>query len=94
LREYGINPLVSDPFANKTETQKEYGIALVDFDEIKNIDCLIIAVAHDEYKKLQGEKLRSLFNENKGSTSNILIDVKGIFVEKDMSKLGISCWRL
>jgi UDP-N-acetyl-D-galactosamine dehydrogenase len=50
LREFGLDPVVTDPLADKNELAAEYGIDLVDISEIKNVDCLVIVVAHDSYK--------------------------------------------
>jgi len=50
LREFGLDPVVTDPLADKNELAAEYGIDLVDISEIKNVDYLVIVVAHDSYK--------------------------------------------
>ena len=51
LREYGISPKVCDPVADKHETLTEYGISLQSCTEIKDMDVVILAVAHEEFKK-------------------------------------------
>src|SRR5690554_2458082 len=77
LNEYDIYPIVSDPLAEKSEVMDEYNIGLIDFSEINNVDCLIFAVAHDQYKKLSFEQVDELFT--KDGTDKVLIDVKSIF---------------
>ncbi len=93
LREYGIDPLVSDPLADTKETQEEYKITLTSLDEIKNMDALVITVAHEQYCSLTPEKIRSLYPAEE-SRSRVLLDVKGIFDRKTYEALGYHYWSL
>ncbi len=89
LDEYGINPLVYDPIANKDEVEKMYSIEMVPFDALCNLNCLIIAVAHKEFQHLSNDEILRMFNiKDKG----ILIDVKGI--KKDSLMENIIYWSL
>lgn len=93
LREYGLEPVISDPIADLRETREEYGIDLVPLAELKDMDALIIAVAHKEYTELTPEKLGSFFRP--GPCKNrILFDLKGIFDKKTYEELGYRYWRL
>jgi UDP-N-acetyl-D-galactosamine dehydrogenase len=65
---------------------------LIDFSEINNVDCLIFAVAHDQYKKLSFEQVDELFT--KDGTDKVLIDVKSIFDRKIFNIPGFKYWRL
>ena len=49
LGEYGIMPLIHDPYANGDEAMHEYGLQLCNMDELKTLDALILAVDHKEY---------------------------------------------
>jgi len=93
LREYGINPTVVDPIADAIEAKHLYGIDLYDIKEVKDVDCLIIAVAHDIFKKLSLKEIDGLYgkfpNEEK-----ILIDVKSILDRNEIEEVGYSYWRL
>lgn len=91
LNEYGIDVLVSDPIADEYEVMKEYGIELVNFSDINNIDAVIIAVAHKEYFELNLKKLKELYNSK---TKSVLIDVKGIFDRKEAELSDYLYWRL
>lgn len=93
LNEYGIKPLVVDPKADKNDTKREYGIDLVELDDIKNADCLVFAVAHDEFKNLSLEQIDGLFG-NFDDNEKIIIDVKSIFDKYEIEKRGYSYWRL
>lgn len=93
LREYGINPIVVDPQADPFEASREYSINLAKIEDVHNVDCIILAVAHDIFKQMSFNELDSLFGdfENK---NKVLIDVKSIFQEEDIEKIGYSYWRL
>ena len=92
LREYGIDPVVTDCRADKEETRREYGIDLVDLEEVKNCDCVIIAVAHNEYKELGLAGISKLFACDE--RPKILLDVKGIIPKEELEESGLVWWRL
>lgn len=50
LREYGIEPQVVDPWADKELVKQEYGVELKEWSEIQNADCVIHAVAPGEFR--------------------------------------------
>ena len=93
LREYGIAPKVCDPWADKKEAEKEYGIQLIEISEVKEVDCIIIAVSHREFKSLKIEELNKFYRVSPNS-EKILIDVKGIYKIQDIKAAGFSYWRL
>ncbi|KMM36747.1 nucleotide sugar dehydrogenase [Guptibacillus hwajinpoensis] len=93
LREYGIEPIIVDPWASKEHAQHEYGVELRDMTDIKDADCLVFAVTHQEFKELKWSEIEGMYalenNENK-----ILVDVKGMFDKKQPEESGYSYWRL
>lgn len=93
LREYGISPIVCDPVADAPDTKKFYGVDLVDISEFKDLDCLIIAVMHKEFKELSNEDIQKMFRD-KDNSKNIIIDVKGARKKAEMIALGFKYWRL
>ena len=57
LKEYGINTVIHDPQADKKEVSDVYGIELKETEDIKDVDAVILAVPHEEYKnKFRGYK--------------------------------------
>ena len=93
LAEFEISPLIVDPWANESDARKEYGVSLTDIKDIKDADCIVIAVAHDEFKKMSIKEIDSLFVP--GDNSNkVLIDVKSILNKKEIDSLGYRYWRL
>ena len=93
LREYGIEPIVVDPEADDVEAKHEYGIDLVDVKDVKNADCIVLAVAHDCFKQMGLDKIDSFYGNLKDN-EKILIDVKSIFNKNEIQKKGYSYWRL
>lgn len=94
LKEYGIEPIIYDPLADKNDAKEEYGIELVDMKDIKDVDCLVFAVAHDEFKQMSLEKIDTLFGNFDNNNEKIIIDVKSIFDKKAIEERGYSYWRL
>ncbi len=93
LSEYGIEPEVVDPWADERDALFEYGVRLSGLQDIKDADCVIVAVAHEDFKKLGLDGIKSLYR--KGTDSDkVLIDVKGIYRIKDLKDSGLRWWRL
>jgi UDP-N-acetyl-D-galactosamine dehydrogenase len=90
LREYGVQVLVHDPIAEPEEAVAEYGIHLQEWNELKNVDGLVIAVAHRTYTEmgLQG-LLKPLRNQQDG----VVIDVKSLLDQEKLPKT-LKYWRL
>ena len=93
LKEYGINPFVTDPLAQKDEVLREYGIELTSLNDLKNMDCIIVSVAHESFKKLSIEDINRFFRNSENSCK-VLIDVKGIFERDKLIEKGFTWWRL
>ena len=91
LKEYGINVLVTDPLADKEEAKKEYDVNLVELDNIKEVDAVIIAVSHKEYQNLSLDKIKSLYKNT--HNKKVLIDVKAI-INKEEAQADFDIWRL
>ena len=93
LGEFDIKPLVVDPWASERDAMKEYGVTLTKLEELKDVDCIILAVAHNEFKELSLSKLKSLFKES-NDNEKVLIDVKGLYSVKELKESGMKYWRL
>lgn len=90
LREYSIEPLVSDPVADSNEAEKLYGIKFTDISDIKNMDGVILAVAHEEFSKFTLKDMDSFY----GRENKVLLDVKGVLSRKIYEEAGYCYWRL
>lgn len=93
LNRYGIIPEVTDPWASESDAMKEYGVVLTKFDNVKDADCIIVAVAHDEFKNLGVKGIERLF-KNVSIDKRVLIDVKGLFDVEELESTGMQWWRL
>lgn len=74
FKDYNANVNVYDPWVDAAESEHEYGITPIAEPEKKNYDAIIMAVAHDEFKKKGVKKIREL-----GKKDHILFDIKYIF---------------
>lgn len=84
FREYYITPLIVDPAANKAEVQREYGLTLSTMEDLVDIDCIVLAVAHESFKKIPAQNFRKYFSKRKGE-KNVIIDVKSVFKFADFA---------
>ncbi len=92
LHEYGIRPVISDPLANDKDASDEYKINLTDIKEIENMDAVILAVAHNEYKSLSIESLNNLYK--KDIQKKILLDLKNLIDHQQAKQAGYLYWSL
>lgn len=93
LNTYGIEPVVVDPWASDRDAMSEYGVTLTKLEDVKDADCVIIAVAHNEFKKMSLNDIKDLFRES-NDKEKVLLDVKSIFKVEDLNVSGIRWWRL
>lgn len=91
LREYGITPMVVDPTADAAEAKRLYGITFDSMDSIRDMDAVIIAVAHDEFLKLTKEDIAAFYNAS--NKEKVLADIKGILERKTYEE-EFCYWRL
>lgn len=94
LAEYDIKPLVVDPWANEQDVQKEYNVKLTALDDVKDADCIIVAVAHEQFRTLSLCDIDQMYCSSLRNDEKVLIDVKGIYQIEDLKKAGFNWWRL
>ena len=90
LKQYGICPKIWDPVADESEAKMLYGVSFDDRENIKNLDAVIIAVSHDEIKKIAMDNIDTLF----GTGKKVMLDIKGIYDRKTTEDRGYLYWRL
>lgn len=93
LNEYDIRPIVVDPWANERDAEREYGIKLTKISAVKDVDCIIVAVAHNEFKALSLKDLQKLYKQCPNN-EKVFIDVKGIYNINDLKNSEMTFWRL
>lgn len=93
LREFGIEPLTADPWADPAEAKREYGLELTDWTKVRDADCVVFAVAHNDFRSITREQLDCLFKTAEGE-QKVLIDIKGILPKEDYQDPEYRFWRL
>lgn len=93
LAEYESTPIVVDPWASDRDAMHEYGVTLTKLEDVKDADCVIVAVAHNEFKALSLDDIKKLF-KNTADTEKVLIDVKGLYKVAELKESGMKYWRL
>lgn len=93
LNTYGIEPVVVDPWASERDAIHEYGVNLTKLENVKDADCVIIAVAHNEFKAMGIENIK-MFYKTSADNEKVLIDVKGLYKIEDLKASGMQWWRL
>ncbi|MFV4926295.1 nucleotide sugar dehydrogenase [Acinetobacter baumannii] len=78
LEEYHMDVDVYDPWIDSEETQHEYGITPVKQPKAGQYDAVILAVAHNEFKEMGIEAIRSL-----GKASHVLYDLKYVLDQSE-----------
>lgn len=93
LNEFGIEPVVVDPWASERDAMREYGVTLTKLKDVHDADCVIVAVAHEEFKRLKLETIKTLF-KNSNDPEKVLVDVKGIYKVEELEASHMKYWRL
>lgn len=89
LKEYGIEVVAIDPVADINELSDIYGIKTNKYDDLNNLDAIIIAVRHNEFIEIS---LNDLIMKFKKNSTPIIFDLKSIYNKEDIS--DIEYWSL
>jgi UDP-N-acetyl-D-galactosamine dehydrogenase len=71
LKDYGCQVEVCDPWVDSEEALHEYGVAITKQLNAENYDAIILAVAHDQFRAMTEQEIRS-----SGKNNHILYDLK------------------
>ena len=93
LKEYDIEPLVTDSWADPDVAKKEYGVELVNFDSLPKADCVIVAVGHNQFRSMPMMQIKKLFKDAPDE-EKVLIDVKSLYRMDELKASGMRFWRL
>lgn len=94
LKEYDINPVVTDNWADVDIAKHEYNIDLTPWDDVPKADCVIVAVGHNEFRSMSMMDLKSLFKDNLSDDEKVLIDVKSLYRMDELKASNMRFWRL
>ncbi|WP_265462435.1 nucleotide sugar dehydrogenase [Aeromonas salmonicida] len=89
LKNWGLNVVVIDPWANTDEVQHEYGIELGVISEQSPVDSLIVAVGHQEFRELSPQQLRKFCRTDQP----VLADIKALYTREACDKAGFTLFR-
>ena len=92
LGEYGITPVVVDPEADADEAKRLYGIDFDTMDAVKDMDAVIVAVAHKEFESYKPADIAKFFNAK--HKTKVFMDLKGIYDMNEYKAPEYNYWRL
>jgi UDP-N-acetyl-D-galactosamine dehydrogenase len=91
LGDYGITTLVHDAMADTQEARQELGIELCALDDLRGLDALILAVAHEPYRAIPLAEIKGWFAD---PARALVVDVKGFFDRAALDAEAMDYWRL
>ena len=94
LKEFEINPIVADAWADVEVAKKEYHVELVSMSELPKADCIIVAVGHNEFRSMSMMELKKLFKDDIDDDEKVLLDVKSLYRMDELKASGMRFWRL
>lgn len=94
LKEFEIEPIVTDSWADVAVAKQEYGVELIPFTEIPKADCVIVAVGHNEFRAMSMMQIKELFKEELRDEEKVLVDVKSLYRKDELEASGMRYWRL
>lgn len=89
LQQWGVNVVVADPWAEPDEVMHEYGIELGVIDAQNQVDALVVAVGHHEYREMTAAQLRALCKSEKP----VLADIKSLYNRHEAASAGFTVFR-
>ena len=92
LHQYGIKVKAVDSVAEETQSIEKCGVTMVDLSEIKDADCLILAVPHEYLAKLTYEQIKGMYRDE--LEHPIFIDIKSVYDRNTMQSSGFNYWNL
>ncbi len=90
LDAWGVETVVSDPWAAASEVEHEYGIRLAQIDGDNQVDALVVAVGHNEFRALDAASLRAMCR----GASPVLADLKSLYDRDTLTGAGFTVFRL
>lgn len=90
LESWGVDVVIADPWADPAEVKQEYGLNLVSFDDLKDLDSIVVAVGHNEFRALSATDLMELTS----SHNPVVADVKGLYQRESLIDAGFTVFRL
>ena len=87
---WGAQVIVADPWADAEEVRHEYGVELGTVNAENQVDSLVVAVGHEEFRTLTPAQLKSYVRCDKP----VIADVKSLFDRNELAAEGFTVFRL
>ena len=94
LAGFEIHPILVDPYADAKDVERSYGEKLSEDADAYDADCLVLAVAHDEFAKKSVSDWNRYFKSDLDTSEKVIIDIKSILDKEVVEKEGYRYWRL
>lgn len=92
LLEYGAEPILVDPVADKSDALKLYGVNINNIAYLRDVDAVVLAVAHDIFANFAIEKILSWYKDS--NPCKVFMDLKGVYNSCDFVDSACIYWRL
>lgn len=89
FEKWGVEVVITDPYANIDEVNDEYGLKLFSMESLPLVDGLVVAVSHTKYRELNFDQLRQLIKSEKP----VLADLKAIYDKDEALSKGFTLFR-
>ena len=89
LQSWGMDVVVHDPWANAIDVKHQYGLQLDSFEALRDLDAVVVAVGHDQFRALSAGALRNTVR----GTQPVLGDIKGIYERSALLEAGFTLFR-
>ena len=90
FKEWGLDVLVSDCYADADEVKKYYGLEIISIENLINLDALVVAVGHNNYRNMKLSELKLMSRQQ----NPVLADLKGLYDKTMAEEIGFSVFRL
>ena len=91
LKSWGLGVQIVDPWANKEELKNNYDIELYNIEDIEDVDSIVTAVGHKEFRELTADKLKDMCKTN---IAPVIGDVKSIHDKEELKEKGFTVFSL
>jgi len=89
FKAWGVDVLVTDPYADANEVFDEYGLTLSSLEELSGVDSLVVAVGHKSYREMQLPELKKMIKSDKP----VLADLKALYDRHAAVNMGLTVFR-
>ncbi|MFO7801099.1 MAG: nucleotide sugar dehydrogenase [Desulfovermiculus sp.] len=91
LESFCVQILAHDPLVDHLEVREEFALELTLWEDVRELDALILAVPHTWYKQLSVEDILSTLRSPEKA---VVADIKGLLPQEAIRRSGATYWRL